>query len=200
MARRAERLADWLLPFLPPEGAVLDIGAGTGHNAVALGRRRSGAVINLDVADLHVVGDRPARFDGVHMPFADNSFAAVLLMFVLQYSPDPSQLLREARRVCSGPLLILQSTYHGRISEAALRLYDLAWGPLAFAVARAAQLVAPGHAPLYARVLATRPLLLHTFARAGLQAQIVRSRSWPLLNVQRDLYLLEHIPTRSSTQ
>jgi SAM-dependent methyltransferase len=200
MARRAERLVDWLVPHLPLEGPVLDIGAGTGHNAVALRRRRRGITINLDVADLHVVGERPARFDGLHMPFADGSFAAALILFVLQYSPDPVHLLREAARVSRGPVLVLQSTCAGRVSEAALRLYDLAWGPLAFTVARAAGLVAAERAPLFARALASRSTLRRTFEAAHLRPRPVRRERWPLLAVQRELYVLERLPLRSTTR
>jgi SAM-dependent methyltransferase len=200
MARRAERLVDWLAPHLPIEGPVLDIGAGTGHNAVALRRRRGGIVLNLDVADLRVVGERPTRFDGFHMPFADDRFAAALILFVIQYSPDPVQLLREAARVCHGPVLVLQSTYAGRVSEAALRLYDLAWGPLAFTVARVAGLVAAERAPLFARVLASRSMLQRTFAAAHLRPRLLRTAYWPLLAVQRDLYILERLPARSNAR
>jgi SAM-dependent methyltransferase len=196
MARRAERLADWLLPYLPPQGPVLDIGSGTGHNVAALQRRRGGVFINLDVANLHVVGERPVRFDGVHMPFADDSFAAALLLFVLHYSPDPVQLLAEARRVCRGPVLVLQSVHRGLLAEVALRLYDLAWGPAAFAVARAAKMVAPGNAPLYARVLASPPLLNSLFTQSGLRSRLVRTERWPLLAVRRELHVLEPVPPR----
>lgn len=191
MAQRAEDLADWIAPHLPAAGPVLDIGAGTGHNAVALGRRRFGPIISLDVANLHVVGARPAHFDGERMPFADDSFAAALAIYVLHYSPDPARLLREARRVCRGPVLVMQTVYAGRIAESALRLYDLGWGPLAFAVAQAARLVAPGRAPLYARALASRPLMARIAAQAGLRARLVRVAPWPLLNISRELYLLE---------
>lgn len=198
MVRRAERLAEWLTPCLPPGGLLLDIGAGTGHNGVAVGRRRAGMIVDLDVANLRVVGAWPARFDGVRMPFADGQFAAAMLLFVLHYVPDPLLLLRETRRVCAGPVLVLQTTYSGRLAEIMLRLYDLAWGPAAFSVARMAGLVAPGRPPLYARMLASRPALLRTFARAGFNARLLQSVPWPCLTVRRDLYRLESAPIGSN--
>ena len=191
MGRRGARLADLLTPHLPHSGRVLDIGAGTGHNAVALRRSRPLQIVGLDVVDMHVVGDRPALFDGDRLPFTDDSYDAALVLFVLQYSRDPVRLLREVRRVCRGPILVLQSTYAGRMAEAALRLYDLAWGPLAFAVARATKLITTRHCSLYARVLTQHPALLHTFAQAGLRPELVYTKAWPILSIRRNLFVLE---------
>jgi SAM-dependent methyltransferase len=196
MRRRAEQLAPLLLPYLPHQGRILDLGAGTGHNGMALARRIPVQMVNLDVADMHVVGPHPVLFDGSRLPFADDSFAAVLLLFVLQYSPDSIQLLREVRRICAGPVLVLQSTYEGYLAQAALRLNDLLWGPLAFAVAQATQFIDTPSCPLYARALAQRPALLRCFAAAGLHAELVVSRSWPLVQVRRDIFVLNRIASK----
>lgn len=37
--------------------------------------------------------------DGYHLPFADESFALILLVAVLEHTSEPSRLLQEARRV-----------------------------------------------------------------------------------------------------
>jgi SAM-dependent methyltransferase len=150
--------------------------------------------MNLDIVDLHVVGDAPTLFDGASLPFADDSFTAAMVLFVLQYNADPVRLLREARRVCNGPILVLQSTYEGRLAEAVLRLYDFAWGPIAFAVAQAAQFITAQRCPLYARVLTQQSALLRTFTRAGLRSQIVWSQHWPIFTIRRHLFVLERAP------
>jgi SAM-dependent methyltransferase len=199
MHHRAEQLATLLAPYLPSYGRVLDIGAGTGHNGVALSRQQPLQIVNLDVADLHVVGERPVLFNGASIPFADDSFDAALMLFVLQYSPDPIQLLREVRRVCIGPVLVLQSTYAGSVAQAALRLNDLVWGPIAFAVARVTQFIHTPSCPLFARVLAQRSALFRTFALAGMHTELVATRSWPLVDVRRDLFVLHRIRTSVST-
>jgi SAM-dependent methyltransferase len=139
MARRARRLVARIHPHLPATGAVLDVGAGTGHTAWRLRELRPGqAVHEVDVADLRLNGPRPLLFSAPHLPFADGSVAASLLLHVLHYSPDPHALLAEAIRVTRGPLVLVQSTYVGRIGWCVLRLNELAWGPLAYTAARGA--------------------------------------------------------------
>jgi SAM-dependent methyltransferase len=39
-------------------------------------------------------------YDGLHIPFPDDSFDVVLLIFALHHADDPAAVLREARRVC----------------------------------------------------------------------------------------------------
>jgi SAM-dependent methyltransferase len=193
MSQRGERLARILAPHLPECGRVLDIGSGTGHNGVAIQHTRPLSVVNLDVSNMHVVGERPALFDGYTLPFPDRSFQGAILLFVLHYCADPVQLLREVRRVTAGTILVLQSTYRGRLAETLLRLYDFGWGPVAFAVARAARLISAGRCRLYARALATRPALDQIFAQAGLAPELVRSECWPFVTVRRDLFVLRRL-------
>jgi SAM-dependent methyltransferase len=49
-------------------------------------------------------------FDGRDLPFKKNSFDAVLIAFVLHHAEEPVYLLEEARRVCSGPVLVVEDT------------------------------------------------------------------------------------------
>ena len=69
MTWRARGLAVRLIPLLPGNGRILDLGSGTGHNGEYLRRLRLGPVSEVDVVDFSVVGPRPALFDGCRLPF-----------------------------------------------------------------------------------------------------------------------------------
>ncbi len=190
LSRRAGKLADRLGPHLPHGGRILDIGSGTGHTAQALHRRAPLEVVQADVTDLSVVGAPPIRFDET-LPFADDAFAAALMLFVLQYPGDPLRLLREAGRITAGPLLVVQSTYCGRLGRAALGANEFLWGPVAFLVARCAGLVSPCEFTLAARRLFTRAELRDLFRHAGLRVCAWHAQPWPVVPVGYDLFILE---------
>lgn len=118
MSWRARGLVARLIPLLPRNAKVLDIGCGTGHNGERLRRLGLGPVAEADVVDFKVVGPRPTLFDGRALPFADEEFDVVTLIYVLHYARDPIGLLQEARRVCRGPLLVVQTLCEGSAGPA----------------------------------------------------------------------------------
>lgn len=186
---RAHRLAGRLGPHLPGGGRVIDIGSGTGHTVRALRRRAPVDFVEADVTDLGV-GARPIRF-GETLPFVDDAFAGALILFVLQYPADPLGLLREARRVTDGQILVLQSTYRGRFGRATLGANEFLWGPAAFVVARCAGLIGAARFTLGARRLFTRAELRDLFGRAGLRVRAWHDQPWPIAPVSYDLFILE---------
>jgi len=98
MARRARQLLDQVAAWLPDQGAVLDLGSGTGHLSALLEREMGLEVVTADVSDIHVVGRPPVLIaDGV-LPFEEKTFSAALLFFVLAYPNDPAAVLAEAAR------------------------------------------------------------------------------------------------------
>ena len=97
--------------------------------------------------DFHVVGGGPVLFDGARLPFADHVFDSCLLAFVLSYPEDPAALLREAGRVASGRVLVLQSSPRGRAGRIALLLRSWAQGWFAFRLCATLGLIPPARAP-----------------------------------------------------
>ncbi|HQR23829.1 MAG TPA: malonyl-ACP O-methyltransferase BioC [Steroidobacteraceae bacterium] len=102
--------------------AVLDLGTGTGHAAIALKRRYPRCrVVALDLAEsmLREAGRRQTllrRFrrvcaDAAGLPFRDGSFDLVFSNLMLQWCNDPDRVLAECRRVLRPGGLLTFSTF-----------------------------------------------------------------------------------------
>jgi len=139
VAAREARLVSWIAAWIPPASSVLDIGAGSGLLAAALGRARGSRMTLVDVVD-HNRSPLPLRlYDGRTLPFEPRTFDVALLAFVLHHSADPRQTLREARRVARR-VVILEDTYRSMLERLAVLWTDwilnrghgvaTAWGQL----------------------------------------------------------------------
>ncbi|HUN50532.1 MAG TPA: methyltransferase domain-containing protein, partial [Candidatus Sulfotelmatobacter sp.] len=93
----------------PADGALLDVGCGTGSLSFAMARRWPGrAVVGVDIADAYVAfarakaaGGNPnfASADATALPYEAASFAGAAAQLVLNFIPEPLSALREMRRV-----------------------------------------------------------------------------------------------------
>ncbi|MEQ9349301.1 MAG: class I SAM-dependent methyltransferase, partial [Alphaproteobacteria bacterium] len=79
-----------------PAGPVLEVGGGTGNLRHALQSTVPGPVISMDVQTAPWLD---AAADAHRLPFADASFAAIVLFDVLHHLERPRLFLREAARV-----------------------------------------------------------------------------------------------------
>jgi len=196
LSRRAEHLARRLIPHIPPGASLLDVGSGTGHNARALRVGTGGTCLEADVVDFHVVGAGPILFGGTRLPLADDAVEVCLLAFVLSYPENPVALLREAGRVASGRVLVLQSTCRGRWGRVALRARNWLQGPIAFGACRTLGLIPPARSPLLARRLFSRDQLEAVVAEAGLILERVEPEPGSG-SISRDLLVLDRPATGS---
>lgn len=92
---------DRLAPLLPPGGAVLDVGAGTGQQSRLLAERGF-RVTAIDLAASGYAAHReyPVQdYDGQRFPLADASVDCVFSSNVLEHVRDLAALHREAARV-----------------------------------------------------------------------------------------------------
>src|SRR3954468_1814684 len=121
--RRVERLSAALAPAFASRAHVLDVGSGDGHIASLIARLRP----DIDIQGIDVLA-RPQSaipvqlFDGTTIPFADKSFDRVMFVDVLHHTDDPSVLLREARRVARGTVVIKDHLREGFAADSTLRL------------------------------------------------------------------------------
>lgn len=190
LTRRAVGLSHRLLPHLPDAGTVLDVGSGTGHLAQTLEHNTTLKVVEVDVEDMHVVGPGPVLFDGQNLPFDTDTFSAALVLFVLQYPPDPTQLLQEIARVTVGPIIVIQSVYTSTLGRAALNAWEFCTGRFAFSVSRAIGLIDTTRCPLAPKRLFTRDAFRTLVRDANLMMRSRHPKSWTELLISRDLYVL----------
>lgn len=90
---------------------VLDVGSGIGRFASAVGGRLRWVGIDRSPRQLSECPHRPViRADAVHLPVADGSFDAVVLLWMLYHLDEPRRALAEARRVVRPGGLVVACT------------------------------------------------------------------------------------------
>ncbi len=191
MSRRSRLLLTRLSHRLPESGIIADVGSGTGHNAEAIRHWGRHHVREFDVADLHWVGPGPELISDSRIPVEDQEFDGLIMFFVLQYPMSAEELLRECRRVSRGPLLIIQSTYQGRLGRIVLTIREFFWGRFALRLATLAGLVHPDRFSLQPCHDFTRLELIALFARVGFVVVEIVPAEWWRLGVSRDLFVLQ---------
>lgn len=185
MSWRARGLMARVVPLLAPAATVLDIGSGTGHNAQRLRRLGLGPVVEADVVAFNVVGPGPTLFDGRALPFADGQFDAVMLIYVLRYTREPAALLREARRVGRGPVIVVQTVCAGS-GGVRCHHWNEVLSRLGFCAARFARAIPAAPCPLHSRRDLTRAAFLSVARQAGLAPRELRAeRQLPFLPLIR---------------
>jgi SAM-dependent methyltransferase len=123
--RRVEVLSRHLAELLPPDASVLDVGSGDGRLAQRVQSLRSD--LRVRGADVLVRPDafiRVEQFDGVHLPFADQAFDAVMMIDVLHHATDQQALLVETARTARRAVVIKDHVVRGPLAHATLRFMD----------------------------------------------------------------------------
>ena len=106
LLQKASKIADACETHVA--GRVLDLGAGRCYIGRELQRRRPVSVISADIANLNQTDLPYVIYDGVNVPFHDQSFDTVLLVYVLHHCNRPVKVLREAMRVCRGKIILFE--------------------------------------------------------------------------------------------
>jgi SAM-dependent methyltransferase len=123
--RRVRVLARHIAEAIPDRGTVLDLGCGDGSVAVALMQLRPDlGVEGVDVMVRPRTRIPVTAYDGVTLPFADQSFDYVTIVDVLHHTEDPVVVLREAARVGRKGVVIKDHLAEGIFALPTLRFMD----------------------------------------------------------------------------
>lgn len=122
--RRIRRLAAAIAERLPHDARVLDVGCGSGDLAALLMRLRPDVRIEgIDVLVRPGTAIPVTAYDGAHIPFADRSFDAAIVVDVLHHTDDPALVLAEIARVA--PVVIVKDHLRdGILANTTLRFMD----------------------------------------------------------------------------
>ncbi len=123
--RRVESLVSHILPLLPKEGLVLDVGCGDGLLGSLLQSKTQGVELKgLDVLVRKQTRIPVIPFDGSTIPFEDKSVDTILLIDVLHHTSDPGAILQEVKRVARKSIIIKDHTRDGLFARPTLRFMD----------------------------------------------------------------------------
>jgi len=109
------QVTDYIGRLLPPpdsSGAplrVIDVGSGDGYLGAVMQTFRPGTHVTgveTQVRALTRPGFEPVVFDGLHLPFADQSFDVAILSNVLHHADDQPALFTETCRVTRSRVII----------------------------------------------------------------------------------------------
>lgn len=123
--RRVRILAKHLAEVIPAGGRVLDLGSGDGSIAAALMSLRPDlGVEGVDVMLRPRTKIPVTAYDGVTLPFGDQSFDYVTIVDVLHHTADAAAILKEARRVVRQGIVVKDHLLEGLLAGPTLRFMD----------------------------------------------------------------------------
>ena len=123
--RRVRVLTESIASVLPTNATVLDVGCGDGLiSSRVVAARPDLRIEGIDVLVRPQTHIPVRQFDGSVLPYADDSFDAVLFVDVLHHTDDPNVLLREAARVARTCIVIKDHCRDGFLAGPTLRFMD----------------------------------------------------------------------------
>lgn len=122
---RTQKIVNSFDKFIERKEKILDIGGGGGWIAEEIQKRKNNEVTLLDVTDFNQTNLKLVLYDGEKIPFSDNSFDLVLLIYVLHHTKNPLKLLEEAERVTKDRIIIFEDTFSSHFDKFFLCFGDI---------------------------------------------------------------------------
>jgi ubiquinone/menaquinone biosynthesis C-methylase UbiE len=121
---RAETVVSRVNPFLTTATKLIDIGSGTGDVAILL-KKQGKEVTPVDVANFHWYRNlQPIIYDGITLPFPDQTFDTALILMVMHHTPNPNKIFAEASRVAN-EIVVIETSYTNLIHKIYTVVTDL---------------------------------------------------------------------------
>ncbi|MBA3394186.1 MAG: class I SAM-dependent methyltransferase [Deltaproteobacteria bacterium] len=102
-----------MTPHLRARDTVLDIGCGPALVTWHLGMRHRGPILAVDIVDSRIKPTSHfALYNGIHLPFEDDSIDVAMLNFVLHHVPNDTKpaVLAEVHRVVRHRVIVMEDT------------------------------------------------------------------------------------------
>ena len=113
--------------FIDKGSKILDLGCGSGIVGSEFQEFFKAQVTGVDIQDRRIKKIPFQIFDGFRIPFPDNSFDIVLISYVLHHAKNPEVLLKEAKRVSRGKIIIYEDLPEGILSKLRCRLHQVSY-------------------------------------------------------------------------
>lgn len=123
---RSENSFNYLKPYISSRDHILDIGSGSGGVARLIESRIGSKVQCLDVQELKKSIIRPVIFDGVNIPFGDDTFTVSICAFILHHARQQETLLREITRVTKSRIIVLEDLADNPVDHVLTHLHRIA--------------------------------------------------------------------------
>lgn len=109
---KIERISE----YLSPKDKILDIGTGPGSVCLLMNRRGYN-LTPIDVQNRTLSQEiEPEIYDGKNLPYKNASFDSALILTVLHHTPNPEEILLEAKRVAD-KIIIIEDIYTNPIQR-----------------------------------------------------------------------------------
>ncbi len=109
---------------------ILDLGCGSGIIGKAFQDFFGAELFGVDIKDRRITNLPFQIYDGVHLPFPENSFDIVLINYVLHHAEDPLALLKEAKRVVRDKVIVFEDLSEGIFSKFICQLHRISYSKI----------------------------------------------------------------------
>ncbi|GAG29871.1 unnamed protein product [marine sediment metagenome] len=122
--KRAKNITSQMKGFIKKGEKVLDIGLGNGFVANQMRYYYNVHIEGVDIIDYNKTDIKNTIYDGVNLPFKDNSFDCVLILQTLHHCTDQTQVLKEGERVSKKRIIIMEDIYNNFFEKITTFIHD----------------------------------------------------------------------------
>jgi ubiquinone/menaquinone biosynthesis C-methylase UbiE len=116
---------------VPFDCKMLDLGCGSGIIGHEFAKFFNSELLGLDIIDNRIVPIPFLKLKGDDLSFLkDNSYETVLIAFVLHHCQNPIELLKEAKRVSKGKIILYENLSEGLLSRLFCFLHGISFACL----------------------------------------------------------------------
>jgi len=121
--RAAKKMCLECQDFIEKGSRILDLGCGPGIVGKNFKDFFQAKVIGVDIKDKRIANIPFKIIDGKSLPFKENEFDICLISYVLHHLENPERILKEAKRVSKGKIIIFEDLPENFLSKLICQLH-----------------------------------------------------------------------------